>query len=84
MIMIMTTLAAVVPAVVVPVAVALVAILVQGVQMDALIVVERHVRLVVMVLVIMIALVGVLAAVKQEVDTIRHVGFVKVLVPEVA
>ena len=60
-----------------------VVILVLDVQVDVLNVVEKHVRLVVMALVIMIALVVALAAVKQEVNTIRPVGFVKVLVPEV-
>lgn len=71
-------LAVVVLAVVVPVV-----ILVLDVQVDVLTVVEKHVRLVVMALVIMIALVVALAAVKQEANTIRHVGFVKVLVLEV-
>ena len=60
-----------------------VVILVLDVQVDVLTVEEKHVRLVVMALVIMIALVVALAAVKQEVNTIRPVGFVKVLVPEV-
>lgn len=82
MIMIMTTLAAVVPAVVVPVA--LVAILVQDVQMDALIVVERLARQVAMALVTTIVPAVVLEVVRPAVGLTRLAESVRVLVWEVA
>lgn len=84
MIMIMTTLAAVVPAVVVPVAVAQVAILVQDVQMDALIVVERLARQVAMALVTTIVPAVVLEVVRPAVGLTRRAESVRVLVWEVA
>ena len=74
MIMIMTTLAAV----------ALVAILVQDVQMDALIVVERLARQVAMALVTTIVPAVVLEVVRPAVGLTRRAESVRVLVWEVA